>query len=200
MRSLLEQGGWVLLAIVALSLAAWFMIVWKWLQLRQESGGGLAWTRDALRQIHTGRLEKAAALCQSHPNLPGRLMLAALEADEPERSFFEKRLRPILESEAAMLRRHLDLIAVAAALLPLLGLLGTVLGMVVTFRALVAPTALQADGLAGGISQALVTTQAGLVAALPIIIAHRYLASRIRRFIDQTTLLVKNIETILCHG
>jgi len=197
--TLIEQGGWVLVVILLLSTLAWFMIAWKWLELRRETVEGFDWTREVLDQISRGRGEEAQATCEQHANLAGRLLLAAVQADEPERSFFEKRLRPAMDSETSQLNRHMDLIAVIAVLLPLLGLLGTVLGMVVTFRAMVAPTLIQADVLAGGVSQALITTQAGLVAALPIMLAHRYLSSRIRGFVNRTALLVKNVETLLCH-
>ena len=78
-------------------------------------------------------------------------------------------------------RGRLDLVATTAAVLPLLGLLGTVLGMMRTFEALTRYDAAEVSSvMAGGVSQALVTTQAGLAAALPLVLIHGLLASRLK--------------------
>ncbi|MEX2670648.1 MAG: MotA/TolQ/ExbB proton channel family protein [Phycisphaeraceae bacterium] len=198
---LYEQGGWILVAIVSLSVLAWSLIAWKWFQLRAETAWGIRWADDAVACLHrdseAGR-RQAVTLCEQRPNLVGRLLLAALQTHEPQRRFFEKHLQPLFEAEATELRRHLNIITAIAALCPLLGLLGTIVGMVRTFESLVA-SGVQTEHFASGISQALLTTQAGLVVALPIVLMHGYLASRVDRYVDRTALRVKKVETILCH-
>lgn len=203
MSQLFEQGGWVLGAIFGLSLLAWGLIAWKWLQLRAETTYGFRWADHAIDMLNAtepaaGR-EQAVAMCRQRPNLAGRLLLAALRTEEPERRFFEKHLQPLFDAEVTQLRQHLNIITAIGALCPLLGLLGTIIGMVRTFDSLVA-TGVQAEHFAGGISQALLTTQAGLVVALPIVLMHGYLASRVQRYVDRTALRVKKVETLLCRN
>jgi len=199
MMSLLEQGGWVLGAIIGASVLGWIVIVWKLLELRAELAGGFAWADAALGVLrHNG---PAAALQQveGRSGAVARLMQQALSTREPHRRFFEKHLRPMLASEASALRGRLPLLATLAGLLPIMGLLGTVLGMVHTFTALEHAGLGNLDRLAAGISQALVTTQAGLVVALPILLMHRVLAAAFERHIDRATLYVKKIETLRCR-
>ena len=199
-ESLLEQGGVVLQVIFALSAIAWCMIIWKWLQLRQETRTGMGWADEAIERLSRGRAAAVAhvrALCGSQPNLLGRLMLASLAYAAPERRDFENHIKPVFEAEADQLRDHLGLISAIAACCPLLGLLGTVIGMVRTFEAL-GGGSVQTEQLAAGIGQALITTQAGLVVGLPLVLAHGYLASRIQHYVDQAALRVKKVETMLC--
>jgi biopolymer transport protein ExbB len=198
MSELFDQGGWVFVAIIAASLLAWAVIVWKLLQLRAERAGGFRWADEALAALRQRGPAQALTLCQGRQGAVARLMRQALQTREPHRRFFEKRLQPVLESEAAALRGRLPLLATLAGLLPLMGLLGTVLGMVQTFKALQATGLGDLDRLAEGISQALITTQAGLVVALPILLMHRVLAAAIDRHIERATLYVKKIETLRC--
>jgi biopolymer transport protein ExbB len=199
MSQLLHQGGPVLLAIAAVSGLGWALIVYKWLELRAERAGGLGWADRAIDRLRTGDRPGALELCEGRDNAAGRLMREALRTEEPERRFFEQHIRPLLRSEAAGLRRHLPIVGAVGAVAPLLGLLGTVLGMIRTFEVLtVHGTVL--ERMAWGISTALITTQAGLIAALPILLLHRWLGARAGRRIETLTLYVKKVETIRCGG
>ncbi len=115
-----------------------------------------------------------------------------------DRRSFEAQIVPLLNSEAVIFRQMLRKVAVLAACMPLLGLLGTVLGMVETFSALTERGVADVDSLAGGISQALITTQAGLVMAVPVLLASGLLSARIRRYLDTVNVLLKKIETAIC--
>ena len=96
------------------------------------------------------------------------------------------------------LRQHLNLIAVIGASAPLLGLLGTVLGMMQSFDALTASTG--SSGLADGISKALISTQAGLLVALPLLLLHRWLSSSVEYCVDESLVIAKKIHTALGEG
>lgn len=197
----LEQGGRVLEAIFVLSAIGWCLVIWKWLELRQETQPGVRWADEAVERLRRGGGEAWASvrrMCRSHPNLVGRLMLTALETREPQRRDFEKHLKPLFDAEAVRLRHHLNLIAAIAACCPLLGLLGTVIGMVRTFEAL-GGSGVQTEHLAAGVGQALITTQAGLIVGLPLVLVHGYLTARIQRHVDRSALCVKKVETVLCH-
>lgn len=199
MPELFEQGGYTFAAIFVLSLGAWALILWKWLHVRSETTGDMSWTEQALRHLRESRQKQALAICQQHDGMAARMLREAIQTDQPQRRFFEVHVAPIFASEQTRLRSHMDLIAVAASLSPLLGLLGTVMGMVATFRGITTGGSVEGGVMAAGISQALVTTQAGLVVALPIVLVHGYLNSRIQRQIDIVSLLIKKVETIVCN-
>lgn len=199
MASLLEQGGPVMVTIAGVSLLAWMLIAWKWLYLQEELRGGFGWVDHALAALDEGQKEHAMQLCRQHDNGVGRVVFEAISIREPQRSFFERRLQPLVNSESHALQSHLPMIGALGGLTPLLGLLGTVVGMVTAFDALAGTGARDAASLADGISQALLTTQAGLLMALPILILHGWLTSRVNQHLAALRLYVKKIETMVCR-
>ncbi len=199
MRELFHDGGWTFGAILGCSLLAWAIAIWKWMQLRTEQAGGLRWMDDAADRLAAGRREEAKRLCERGGGLAVRLLGEAMHVADPNRRAFEVRLGPRIRAETVRLRGQLALVAVVAGLCPLLGLLGTVLGMMTTFAGVTTGGAVRPDALARGVSQALVTTQAGLVMALPLLLVHGYLRSRIDRFLNAVGLRLRKIETIVCR-
>ena len=198
MNQLWHQGGWVLLAIVICSTLGWAMALWKWLVLRREGSGAAALGDTVLQRARHGELQTALSLSRQCRGAVGRVLTAALSSHEPRRRWFERQLQPLLEAEREAMRRHLSTIAILATILPLLGLLGTVLGMQQTFTALMQSGSVHTASLAGGISRALVTTQAGLITALPLLLLHGYLRGRVERELDRAALFVKQVETLRC--
>jgi biopolymer transport protein ExbB len=200
MADLIEQGGWVLGAILGLSVAAWALIAWKWLELRSEGNGAAAPAEEALAAWR--RRDRAGALAAASrcPGMLGRVLRAALSGPPPAGTAWARRMQPAMQAEALALRRHLPLIAALASVSTLLGLLGTVLGMVRSFTALTRGGAEQVSSLAEGVSQALVTTQAGLVVALPIFLLQGVLSARAEKRIAAAALYLKKIETARSPG
>jgi biopolymer transport protein ExbB len=202
LRSLLHDGGWVLAAILIVSMIAWTLIVWEWLRLRDQQRGGWDWIHRAIDDVahdRPFREDEAAGVDPSMTPLVGQLIRTGLRARSHDRASFEAQIMPLLRSQAVMLQRPLALIAVLAATMPLLGLLGTVLGMMHTFDALTARGLGRIDALAEGISQALITTQAGLLVAVPVVLIHSYLAARVRRHVETSSVMIKRLETVVCH-
>ena len=190
-------GGWVLVAIFGVSLGAWIAMLRYGLRLREEIAGGFRWAEDAIERAERGDQSGAAAACAGRATVLARVLGEALSWPAVSRRFFDKHLWPLVESETQQLRGPLTGIGACAALLPLLGLLGTVLGMVEAFDALGGVGASGPKRLAGGISQALWTTQAGLVAAVPVLLGQGYLSARWNHYADRVALFVKRAERAL---
>ena len=182
----LRQGGWVMGPLVVVSLLMWGLILERW---------------QALRQLARGDLDLPAALAAVRgqagapegDGLRARLVRAFLA----QRSGRAPLDREILAQCGARLDRELesrhDAIAVLAAVAPLLGLLGTVLGMIETFQVIADFGTGNARALAGGISVALITTQTGLLVAIPGLVLSRRLHARaegLRQSLAETTTLL----------
>jgi biopolymer transport protein ExbB len=170
----LRQGGWVMLPLVTVSLVMWTLILERWQVLRGLSRDDL----DLSAALAAIRGDKATV---PDGGLRGRLVRAFLE----RRSGRARLDREILaqcrhDLDRALESRH-EVIAVLAAVAPLLGLLGTVMGMVETFQVIADFGTGNARALAGGISVALVTTQTGLLVAIPGLV----LSGRLRDRTDQ---------------
>ncbi len=109
------------------------------------------------------------------------LALVALQNREMDEEHLEARLYAVSLEIQAPLERYLGVLSVSAAAAPLLGLLGTVTGMIHTFRLITMFGTGDARLLSGGISEALVTTEAGLMVAIPALLVHAWCVRRVRR-------------------
>jgi len=116
----------------------------------------------------------------SKSNPLGRIMMAYDGVKDKDEEIIELKLDEAILRESPKLERWLNFLKLGAAIAPLLGLLGTVTGMIKTFQAMMIYGAGDPQLMAGGISEALVTTMLGLIAAIPLLILHSFCASLAR--------------------
>ncbi len=96
----------------------------------------------------------------------------------------EEKMETVLLRDLPSCGKYLNLLATLGTMMPMLGLLGTVTGMIATFKVIALHGTGDAQAMADGISEALITTQAGLVAALPIVLGHTLLSNRLKKITD----------------
>lgn len=179
-----KQGGFWVYPILLLALIALVAAILKWVQLSRIREFSAASVQKVLGALNDGRPAEAMTAASGIRH-PARTLLErgiAIVSENPkasrddvEEALFEK----FLES-TPRLQRGLPLIAIASATAPLLGLLGTVTGMMETFRLITVFGTGDAKSLASGISEALITTEFGLVVAIPALIAHSLLSRKIQ--------------------
>jgi biopolymer transport protein TolQ len=187
----------VVLGITAvLSLASWFVIILKWLQFRRVNAQAKRFFGEIER---TTRLQDAYASVAKLPPSPyGRLMREAIHFYSelrPGALTEEAQRRPLspvqLESlklvlgkevsaERDMLSHYIPWLAIVGSVGPLIGLLGTVLGVMDAFIGIAAKGSGNIGAVAPGVAEALVTTVAGLAAAIPAVIFYNLFVSRVR--------------------
>lgn len=179
----LRSGGPIILVLLVLSLFSLALIVVKTLQLRGVTGGAKA-RAEAIEIWASGDRHAALKTMGARSSPADRITLAAMEglhAGRP-RAAVEAGLEWRGNEEVSALNRHIRLLELIAMISPLLGLLGTVLGMIQSFQELaLAEGAANASLLAGGIWQALLTTAAGLLVAIPAAVAASLLSDRVER-------------------
>jgi len=129
----------------------------------------------------SGSVRKQARSAQASSKNPlGRIMLAADEAGNVDDETLELKMDEAILRESPKLEFGLNILKLAAGIAPLLGLLGTVTGMIQTFQAMMIYGTGDPQLMAGGISEALVTTMLGLIAAIPLLILHSFCSSLAR--------------------
>ena len=183
MRATLGTGGPVIVVMAILSLLSLAVIVVKIIDLWPATGGGNRRDR-ALRQWDSGERDAARAAAAEGHAPADRMLLAAMEdlAAGRRGQRLEADLQRRGNEEVAQMNRLIRLLELIAMIAPLLGLLGTVLGMIQSFQQLeMAEGSANASVLAGGIWQALLTTAAGLLVAIPAAVAAGLFAARIDR-------------------
>ncbi len=141
----------------------------------------LAATVDMLST--TRDLSAAYALCQSRPGPLANILRVGLDHAESDWTVIRDVLQETGRREATLLTRRLGVLDTVAAISPLMGLLGTVLGMIRIFAAVSSAGIGNPEALSGGISEAMVTTAAGLFVGIPALVAHNSLDARADRLI-----------------
>ncbi|MBU2552128.1 MAG: MotA/TolQ/ExbB proton channel family protein, partial [Proteobacteria bacterium] len=133
--------------------------------------------------IGAGRADQARELVQGSGSPMGRVLAAALDVADHDRETLETVIVHQTDEEVRDLSRYLQALATVGNIAPLLGLLGTVLGMIKAFMVIQEMGGkVNSAVLAGGIWEAMMTTALGLAVALPAMVAHGYLVGRVDRF------------------
>ncbi|MDR2386979.1 MAG: MotA/TolQ/ExbB proton channel family protein [Deltaproteobacteria bacterium] len=176
---LIQRGGWVMYVILLCSLVAFAIILDRIWCLRRGKVIPSSLVSSVNELLIRRQYNDAVFLCQDGQNSAARLIKQGLKMIGQSRLVFKDAMEESGRRESLYLSSHLELLGVIASISPLLGLLGTVSGMINAFGA-VAQAGLGNPGLlAGGIGQALLTTAAGLVVAIPTMVIHRILVGRV---------------------
>ena len=179
--SYIVDGGIVMAPIAIASVVALAVFIERMIALRVSRIVPLELVERVLAALASRRFEEADTLLGERQDLAvARMLRAAVGARDGGRALIKERLEEEGHREAAELEKWVAVIGTVAAVAPLLGLLGTVGGMITTFESIESAGGLQSvSDLAGGIRQALVTTFAGLSVGIPALIGHRYVLSRV---------------------
>jgi biopolymer transport protein ExbB len=183
MLEIFQKGGPLMYPILlcsVLALAIFFERVWTLFRLGR---GTIAMVREVESLVRKNRIEEAVIVCQRTGTPLARILVSALRSAGRPREQIKTIVEEVGGREAAPLERYLGLLGTIATISPLLGLLGTVLGMIEAFTIISAQGGGTPATLGGGISKALITTAAGLTVAIPTILLHKYLTSRVDRMV-----------------
>ncbi len=186
---LMHEGGPVMWILLIFSVAALAVIVERWLVLRSAKinvNEFLAKLRKAL--IVNKSLRDAIKICEQYKGPLASIMKAGLLKYGQPKEDIEKTIETAALHEMARLEKRLILLASVANVSPLLGFFGTVSGMIKSFDALAEQGLSNPGAVAAGISEALVTTAAGLAVAIPVQLAYNF-------FMNSINKSVRDIET-----
>lgn len=173
--TLIELGGWMMWPLLLVSVLALAIVVERGLALAGCTVGGKKYDQLLLAAESSGKLDEVAAQLARYEPFAD---FANILVERPQQRL-EPRLRLAGEVAVARLEKHLSLLAMLARLAPLMGLLGTIFGMIRTFSSIAESSAAVDMGLlSGGIWQALITTAAGLIIAIPVMFCHSVFQGR----------------------
>ena len=176
---LLMAGGWLMVLIVLCSILVLAICIDRLVTLNPKTIAPPHLLATVWKQLKKGELDntRLRTLRQSSPL--GRILAAGLANAHHGRDVMKESIQEAAGHVVHDLERYLNTLGTIAAVAPLLGLLGTVVGMIDVFAELMSQGTGNASALAGGISEALITTAAGLTVAIPAIVMHRYFVGKI---------------------
>lgn len=183
MDYIFSAGGWLMLPILASSIAAVAIVLERFWVLRRERIAPSSLRQQVVRQALAAPLNSTQLFELEQGSPLGVLFAAGLRNLEFSRDVMKEAIEEAATAVVHDLERFLSLLGSIAAIAPLLGLLGTVLGMIDVFAVIMEQGAGKAPALAGGISQALVTTAAGLSVAIPAVLFHRFFERRVQEMV-----------------
>lgn len=179
MWNIVTAGGWLMLPIILCSIVALAIVLERFVTLREARVLPKNLVADVWRLASNRQLteEKVREIQQGSPL--GRVLAAGLLDRAQERDTMKASIEEVGGHVAHELGRYLNALGTIAAVTPLLGLLGTVVGMISVFTNITTVGVGNPAQLAGGISQALITTAGGLMVAIPSLMFHRYFRARV---------------------
>jgi biopolymer transport protein ExbB len=184
----LRAGGPIVWPILAIALAALLIVLYKIWFLQRVHGNSDQIMGEVNELAARGDWQRCDAIVAEHSgkNWPVvHVIRAGLDARGKSRTTLESVLQEAILHELPRLQRGQALLAVFGAVAPLLGLLGTVTGMIDTFRVITVHGTGDPKLMSGGISEALITTELGLAVAIPIMVVHTLLSRRIAHIIGE---------------
>jgi biopolymer transport protein ExbB len=194
--SVINSGGTIAWIIVGLGVVAGLLVILRSIFLRSASASTGRVAEQVGELVHQGRLEQALEACHKLSGATARVVGAAVRNLERDREHIEDIVAEQILHESAHLNRFGSFIIVIAAVAPLLGLLGTVTGMISTFDIITEFGTGDPKLLSSGISIALVTTEVGLAVAIPALVFGNLLsgwAESIKDDMEKAALRVMNL-------
>jgi biopolymer transport protein ExbB len=185
-ESILEharKGGPVMVPIIALAAVALLVGIFKWIQLAGVRVARPQDLQEVLELVNRGDLESARKRAEAVRGPAGQLLAVAVQHSKERKALIEEVMYEKLLETKPKLERLLALIALTAATEPLLGLLGTVTGIIRTFKLITVFGTGDPKLLSSGISEALITTEFGLYFAIPCLLAHALLSRKVKRLL-----------------
>lgn len=191
---LLKAGGIIGYIIIFLSFVAVAIVIEFLFTVRRDLIMPKEFADAVLQQLSQGQLGVAMQSCQENQSFLAKVLLAGMRGFEFGWEAVEKDAENTLEEEASRLYRKIEYLNVIGNITPMLGLLGTVVGMIIAFQRLAeSGGAAKPTDLAEGIYLALITTVQGLIVALPALGLHSILSGRIASIVSETTIVVEQV-------
>jgi biopolymer transport protein ExbB len=181
---LIKAGGWPMIPLLLLTVAAVAIVVERFWSLRRERILPPGLGEEVRAWVAKGKPLEQAHIDSLRSNSPlGALLAAQLDVRQRGREVMRERVEDVGRHLVHRMERFLNSLGTIAAAGPLLGLFGTVVGMIQMFLGILDHGIGDANQLAGGIGKALVCTATGMIVAIPALAFHRYFRGRIASYI-----------------
>jgi biopolymer transport protein ExbB len=180
-----QAGGFLMYPLAVAYLLTAALIVERALNLRESRILNQSVIDRVTDLVETGRPERAIQACRDSPSIFTNIVVAGLEIAGRGELRAKEAIEDAGRHETVKLKRYLNALGTIAAVAPLIGLLGTVTGMILVFRTIADSGGGQAAALSTGIFQALITTATGLSVAIPALIAHNFFQEKVEGIITE---------------
>ncbi|NQY68831.1 MAG: MotA/TolQ/ExbB proton channel family protein [Flavobacteriales bacterium] len=184
---LLAKGGWyIMLPLAILSVIAVYIIIERFFAVQAASKSDVNFMNQIRDFIHDGKIEAAQSLCETSDTPTSRMISKGVARIGKPLSDIKESIENVGNLEISMMEKGINTLGTISGAAPMIGFLGTVIGMIKTFHDMyTAGNEVQVSNLAGGIMQAMVTTAAGLVIGIIAYVGYNVIVSKVQRVINR---------------
>jgi len=195
------SGGFLMIVLAVLSVAALAIIIYDFICFKPSRVCPKDFFEKAVQLLGEGKLAQARQMADGQPNALSNIIKAGLDKKNRGKVFMREAMENAARAEIDSLWQNISYLSDIATIAPLVGLLGTVVGMIQAFNVIAFQVAVvKPIMLAGGVSKAMVTTAGGLMVAIPVLIFYSLLRGRVQQLSNiienYTADLVKTMEEI----
>jgi biopolymer transport protein ExbB len=198
---MVKTGGLIMFILALMSVAALAFIVYNFIMLKPDRLVPRRFVESLIEKLEAKKQKAVKSLCQTEQNIIGSIAMAGLEKKDKGHLVAREAMENSLRKEVGALWQNISYLADIATVSPLIGLLGTVLGMIQAFNVIAFQTAVvKPILLAGGVSKAMVTTAGGLIVAIPAMIFYAYFRAKVQEISNlvesYSTDIIKMVEEL----
>lgn len=197
----IKAGGWIMYPLLALSLLAGVVIVERLLAFRQLGDNAPGLLPATLELCRTQQYDQALKACRARSGPVAACLATILENRQRPLSFIERRVEETGQKFFARLERMLPILDTTTTISPLLGLLGTIIGMISAFNAISSQAGKgNNDAVLNGVAEALYATATGIVIAVVCFVAFNYFDARLRSISSDTEIASTELLNALAEA
>jgi len=199
MLEVFEKGGFLMYPIFICSLVAVTIFFERMFYLKSVKTKSKRFVDRVKNLVKKGSIELAVSACRKSPTPISQIMLAGLMKYGQRREDIKEAIEDSANQEIPLLEKNLSTLSTIGNITPLLGLLGTVFGMIKAFNVIAVMGVGKPEALAEGISMALLTTAFGLSVAIPTIVIYNYLSHRVDKLIREMEMSCVDLLELLTN-
>lgn len=178
------KGGFTMIPLAILSVVTIYLIVERWMAIRKAGRDEKNFLNNISDYIHSGKLDSARALCKSTDTPIAHMIEKGISRIGQPMEDISVAVENVAKLEVHRMEKNLSILATIAGAAPMLGLIGTVMGMVRTFYNIAnSPDGIQIGALSGGVYEAMVATVAGLIVGVTAFIGYNLLVASVQKVI-----------------
>jgi len=196
--SLLLKGGPVMWPLFICAIASVAVMIERFITIRQASADNEVLSEQVREHLMAGRINEALQVCEEHSGPVASLLASGIRSRNLDSDAIERTMEELAMRETPLLYKRLGILDTVITVAPLLGLLGTVTGMIKSFHVVGSPAGLNnPTAITGGVAEALIATATGLAIAIVTLVGYNYLTEKVKEIIAEMEVRATQLMNIL---
>lgn len=196
--SLLLKGGPVMWPLFVCAIVSVAVMIERFITIRQASADNESLSEQVREHLSAGRVNDALQVCEEHPGPVAALLAGGIRNRDLNSDAIERTMEELAMRETPLLYRRLGILDTVITVAPLLGLLGTVTGMIKSFHVVGSQAGLNNPGaITGGVAEALIATATGLAIAIVTLVGYNYLTEKVKEIIAEMEIRATQLMNLL---